>query len=73
MLSVAPWFGTGLTFFRELCYLTVVAFQRQGIYEFIYLNYMFSTMLIPNLNSNSIVFLNYSIFISLKKKKAQCR
>ena len=31
MLSVAPWFGTGLTFFRELCYLTVVAFQRQGI------------------------------------------
>ena len=31
MLSVAAWFGTGLTFFRELCYLTVVAFQRQGI------------------------------------------
>ena len=31
MLSVAPWFGTGLTFFRELCYLTVVAFLRQGI------------------------------------------
>ena len=29
MLSVAPWFGTGITFFRELCYLTVVAFQRQ--------------------------------------------
>ena len=31
MLSVAPWFGRGFTFFRELWYLTVVAFQRQGI------------------------------------------
>ena len=31
MLGVAPWFGTGITFFRKFCYLTVVAFQRQGI------------------------------------------
>ena len=30
-VSVATWFGTDLTFFRELCYLAVVAFQRQGI------------------------------------------
>ena len=42
-VSVAPWFGTGLTFFRELCYLTVVAFQRQGIISIIIIIIMLDT------------------------------
>ena len=33
-VKCCSYFGTSITFFRELCYLTVVTFKRQGNYYF---------------------------------------
>ena len=67
MLSVAPWFGAGLTFSRELCYLNVVAFQRKEIIIIIIKLIFIPSKYLVFVNNTFKYLIKYSFIPSLRK------